>query len=337
MDCHWSKLKRPLLVIATGAMVLAAAAQESGQDIIFSSPKSDGSQAVTPSLTPQNSQLQGLPNALLTPGPAFPARPSEGRLPPVNFAEPRGQKTSPEERRNWMLMTPAEIFGVPDVEKLLKPPERDAFGREKKTTQLERFLDRETQARAGLTNGWRSDQAGLPWSLSRDANNDDSPFARRRDGAVDTAQNVARFQDGQQGKNFPAGQKGKPDSIASENVFAAFDQQKATKQKLEQQVTMQRFRQMMLPGSEPAEPSPNSRYFPAPKPVVNPNMTQPDFVPNPAGASFKPLVSNIGRPAGLTPLPGVVTPRLQPAMIPSWKPQPPPWMSPSPAFSQQRF
>ena len=320
--------------MAAGALVFSAAAQESGQEIIFSAPKADDSQAVTPSLAPQNSGLPTLPGTLLAPVPAFPTRPPPGerRPPPVNSSEQQRLKQLQEERRNWTLMTPAEIFGVKTTEKLLQPPERDAFGREKKTTPLERYLDRENQARAGLTNGWRSDRANSPWSFSHD-DNKAGPPGRRLDGTADPAENLNRFLDSQQNGNGSAN----PDLNSGGNGFDAFAQKKVTKEKLEQQASMERFRQMLLPS---AEPSPNSRFFPVPKPVVNPNLTQPDYVPNPAGASFRPLVSNIGRPEGLTPLPGVVTPRLQPAVIPSWKPQPPPWLSQSPqptAFPQQKF
>ena len=322
--------------MATGALVLSAAAQDSGQNIIFSAPKADDTQAVTPSLVPQNSELPTLPSTLLAPVSAFPSSPSlpGERLPPppVNFSEQQRLKQLQAERRNWTLMTPAEIFGVTTAEKLLQPTERDAFGREKKTTQLERYLDRQNQPRAGLTNGWRSDRANSPWNLSRD-DDSTSPFSRRLDGTADPAQNLNRFLDRQQNKNNPANQNGKLD----ENTFDAFAKQKESQEKIEQLATMQRFRQMLQPSSEA---SPNSRFFPAPKPVVDPNFTQPDFVPNPAGASFTPLISGIGRPLGLTPLPGIVTPRPQTVVIPNWKPKPPPWLSESPlptAFPQQKF
>ena len=328
MVFHLSKLNAPLLVLAKGAMVLSAPAQQSGQDIMFSSPKFDGIQAVMPSLTPQNSDLPILPDTLLAPIPAFASSPSPIRLPPpANPAEQQRLNKLQAERRNWMLMTPAEMFGVTPTDKLLQPPERDAFGREKKPTQMERYLDRETQTQAGFTNGWRSDQAGLPWSLSRDRDRA-NPLARGRDSTSYSAQNLAQFLDGQQSKNDSVNQNENSDL----NEFDAFAQQKATKEKLEHVATMDRFRQMLQPSINPSlnTPSPNSQFFPVPKPVVNPNMTQPDFVPNPAGASFIPLRSSIGRPVGLTPLPGVVTPHLQPVVVPSWKPKPPPWVSQSP-------
>lgn len=321
--------------MATGALVLSAAAQESGQAIIFSSPQSADPQAVTPSLAPRTLDLPVLPGTLLAPMTAFPSssdvagdRPPP---PPVSAADPQRRQQLQGERRNWTLMTPAEIFGVTPADKLLQP-ERDAFGREKKTTQLERYLDRQNQARTGLTNGWRSDRANSPWNLSRD---DDpaGPFRRRLDGTADPAQNLNQFLDRQQDNNAPANQNGQLDSAA----FDAFAKQKETQDKLDQLAAMQRFRQMLQPA---AAASPDSRFFPAPKAVADPNFTVPDFAPNPAGASFTPLSSSIGRPVGLTPLPGAFTTRPPPVVIPSWKPKPPPWLSESPqttAFPQQKF
>src|SRR5882757_532279 len=302
MDSCWSKLNRALLLVAAGAMVLSAAAQDSGQAIIFSTPKSDDPQAVTPSLAPQNSDVPILPSTLLAPVPAFPSGSSlagDQPLAPMYSSEQQRLKQSQEERRNWTMMTPEEIFGIKSTEKLLQPPERDAFGREKKTTTMERFLERENQSRIGPTNDWRNDRANSPWNLSRDEDNA-SLFARRPDGTADPAQNLKRFLDSQQNRNVAGNQDGKIDDQA----FDALARKKETEEKIEQLAAMQRFRQMLQPG--PA-PSTESRYFPAPKPVVNPNYTVPEFVSNPAGASFTHLSSSIGRTEGLTPLPGAFT------------------------------
>ncbi len=321
--------------MTAGALVFPAPAQDAGQAIIFSAPQSDDPQTATPSLVPRSSDLPTLPGTLMAPMSAFPSSAgiAGNQLPPPVFSsEQQRQKQLQAERRNWTLMTPAEIFGVTPAEKLLQPAERDAFGREKKTTQIERYLDRENSARIGLTNGWRSDRANSPWSFSRDEDNAD-PFSRRLDGKADPMQNLNQFLDRQQNNNAPGNQNGKLD----ENDFNAFAKQKETKEKLEQLATMQRFRQMLQPSTDA---SANSRFFPVTKPAVDPNLKQPDFVPNPAGASFTPLNSSIGRPTGLTPLPGAFTASSQPAPIPGWKPQPPPWVSqpgtPT-AFPQQKY
>ena len=339
MACYPPKPAVPLLIVAMSAMVLSAAAQPSGQSIIFSSPQTDGTQPATPSLVPQNSQLPVLPGTLQAPvspfshndtANSFPAVP-----PPANPSEQQ-VKQMLDERENWMLKTPAEIFGVTATEKLLQPPERDAAGREKTKTQLERFLDRENQAQAGPTNGWQNNRDDSPWNFSRDRNNE-NPFAAGHHGPDDAAQNLDRFLNGQRNTDVSA----KQNDVASWDAFnasASPTSQASEKQNLEQMAAMERFRQLLEPSPAPESPSPDSKFFPAPKTVLDPNITQPDFVPNPAGASFPPLASGIGKPAGLTPLPGIVNSALPPVTAPAWAPQPPPWLlqGPQPGVMPQQ-
>lgn len=307
-------------------------AQESGQPIIFSVPKTDGAAVPTPSLTTKNSSEVILPDSVMAPVvPSFFAPSEPARLPPpINTAEQRRQRQLQEDRKNWTLMTPEEILGVTASEKLLQPPEKDAFGRDKNPTQMERYLARENSASAGLTNGWRRDRANSPWNFSRDEDSS-NPFAVRPDGTADPMQNLNHFLARQQVNDNAFS---RPGEISDASVFDAGGEQKATKEKLEQVASMERFRQML----QPTPAASDSQFFPVPKPVVDKNFTQPDFVPNPAGASFTPLSSSVSRPAGLTPLPGIISSHPQPAVTPSWKPQPPPWLSQSPtAFPQQKF
>ena len=239
-----------------------------------------------------------------------------------------------EERKNWALMTPEEIFGVTATGKLLQPPERDAMGREKNQTQLERYLNRENQQRTGSTNGWRNDKEDLPWNFSRDKDRA-NPFDSSRHGTEDAAQNLDRFLNGRRNTDISANQNG---IVTWDSFNAPPAQQTSEKQNLEQMAAMERFRQLLAPSSTPVAPSPDSRFFPVPKTVVDPNITQPDFVPNPAGASFTPLSSGTGKPAGLAPLPGIVTSTPQPVTVPAWAPQPPPWLlqGPQPFTMPQR-
>jgi hypothetical protein len=219
---------------------------------------------------------------------------------------------------------------------MLQPPERDEMGREKNTTQLERYLERENRQRDSLTNNWQNDRDDSQWYLSRDQDGLNL-LDGGRGGTADAAQRLNQFLAGQRsggaldqnGKNYgwdslspPAPQTtGKPD--------------------LEQVAAMERFRQLLEPGAASAsEPSSDSRFFPVPKttPVLDPYITQPDFVPNPAGASFTPLTSGIGRPAGLMPLPEIATPAAKPVAVPAWTLQPPPWLTqgPQPFMMPQR-
>ncbi len=337
MNYSAAKLNLLLLVAVIGGRGLLAqetgtvAGDQPGQQIIFSAPKADASTVETPSLIPKSSETLILPPSLLAPVTAFPNRqpPMQMPPPPVNSDEQERLRQLQKDRQNWMLLTPEEIFGVTPTAKLLQPPERDAFGREKKTSQLERFLERENQARlaAGPTNGWRTDRANSSWSVSRGDEN-----GRRFGDFGDPAQKLNRFLESQQEKRAQASSG----ADASGTLYDPFLQKKLTKEKLEQEASMQRFRQLMNPSSDAATPSPTSRYFPVPKPVVDQNLTQPDAEPNPVGISYKPFLNSQSRPIGLTPLPGIVTPREQPVVVPSWKPKPPPWLSgtPQPISSQ---
>ena len=339
MAFHLPKPIVPLLVVAMGAMALSAAAQPSGQSIIFSSPQNDDAQSATPSLAPQNSQMPVLPGTLQAPVSPFDGgAPNDLPVPPpqANFSEQQRMGKLLEERKNWTLMTPAEIFGVTTQEKLLQPPERDAMGREKNQTQLERYLDREDRLRTGPTNRWQNDTADSPWNFSRDKDNA-NPFDFSRHGADDAAQNLNRFLNGQRNSDASANQNG---NVSWDPFNTPAQQPTPEKQNLEQLAAMERFRQLLEPGSAQESPSPDSKFFPVPKTVVDPNITQPDFVPNPAGASFLPLSSGIGKPTGLTPLQGIVNSTAQSAAVPAWAPQPPPWLLQGPqpfAMPQRKF
>jgi hypothetical protein len=327
----------PLFVIAMGAMVLSAVAQQSGQSIIFSTPQTDDAQSATPSLAPQNSQMPVLPGTLQAPVSPFNyGAPNDlPALPPsqANASEQQRLNKLLDERKNWALMTPEEIFGVTATEKLLQPPERDAMGREKNQTQLERYLNRENQQRDGSTNDWQNDRADLPWNFSRDKDGA-NPFDISRYGTAGATHNLDRFLNGRRNTDISKNQNGN----VRWDSFSTPPQQTSEKQNLEQMAAMERFRQLLAPSSTPAAPSPDGRFFPVPKAVMDPNIMQPDFVPNPAGASFTPLTSGIGKPAGLSPLPGIVTSAPQPVTVPAWAPQPPPWLlqGPQPFTMPQR-
>ena len=338
MGFCWLKFNVWLLIMATGAMILSADAQQAGQVIIFSSPSPDDTQSITPSLVPSlplpalpaTLQASGLPFDYGVPN-DFPVLPPS----PVNTSERQRMEKMLKERKNWTLMTPAEIFGVTPTEEMLKPRARDALGREKNQTQLERYLDREDQLRTGFTNGWQNDRADSPWNFSRDKDSEDL-FDPSRQGRDDAAQNLDRFLNGQRNQEVSAD----PNGNISWDSFSAPTPQAFQKPNPEQLAAMERFRQLLEPSPAAATPSPDNRFFPVPKAVVDPNITQPDFVLNPAGASFTPMASGIAKPVGLMPLPGLVITTPQPAAAPAWAPQPPPWLLQGPqtfTMPQRKF
>jgi hypothetical protein len=99
-----------------------------------------------------------------------------------------------------------------------------------------------------------------------------------------------------------------------------------------QQADMDQFRQLLERGSLPTAATtfaPGGPTFFQPQTLPASGSTQP--LANPAGASFIPLSSGIGKPAGLESLPGVTGQAdSQSAFIPSLVPQAPPWMSQTP-------
>jgi hypothetical protein len=347
---HLPKLNAPLLAAAMGAMVLSAGAQQSDRSIIFSTPQTDDAQAATPSLSPQSSQLPVLPGSLQAPDPAFNFRAPDDfpALPPAATLQDQRMKKMLEERKNWTLMTPAEIIGVTPTEELLQPPEHDAMGREKKQTQLERYLERENRPRGGLTNGWQHGQDNSPWNFSRDRDalnpfdpehdstdrNGQNLLDPKRDSLIGAAQRLNEYLTG---RRLDDGSVNHNDKTFGWDSFSPPAPQTTAKPDLEQMASMERFRQLLE--SSPvtaAEPSPESKFFQVPK--TDPNINQPDFMPNPAGASFTPLTTGIGKPAGLSPLPGIATPGIAPATVPAWAPQTAPWLSqgPQPFVMPQR-
>ena len=320
------KLNLPLLMLVVSALALSAGAQSAGRAIIFSTPQTDAEQPGKSPLGPVNSQPGILPGTLQAPAQLFDFNPPSD-LPPlpaspgISAQQQRMQRLL-NDRKNWILMTPEEILGSTTTEKMLQPPERDALGREKNPTPLERFLQRESQARNGLTNGWHNDRAGSPWNLARDQDNA-KPLDSGRSSSAVAARNLSQVLSGLRNREAAADQNGN----SGWDAFSQTPPQATTKLDVEQLAAMERFRQLLNPSPvEAAQPSADSRFVSTPKLAVDPFLIQPDFVPNPAGASFTPLSSGIARPEGLTPLPGEVTSFLPPVAAPSWKPQPPPWL-----------
>jgi hypothetical protein len=327
MNLRRPKPNLPLLLFAMGAVVLHAAAQNSGQSIIFSSPPSDNSQSDTPSLAAPSSHLPSLPSTLQgsssffnfsTPnyGPALP-RPQAGA------AEQQRMKKLLDGRKDWTQMTPAEMFGVSPAEKTPGTPGKEAAGQDKNQTPMDRYFDQGKKSHAGGLGDWRNDPANPPGSAG--------------DGAANAGQNVNGIPGSRLNSFFSANQNAAPNW----DSFSTPPAQAVVKPDIEKLAAMQRFRDMLAPSPAPAGGASAAGQFPlVPKIEVNPNMTQPAFVPNLAGASFTPLSDAIGRPVGLTPLPGIVAPVLQPVAAPSWVPQPAPWLSQTPppfTIPQRKF
>jgi hypothetical protein len=341
MKFHPSKLKLLPPVMAAFALVLSAGAQQGGQPIIFSSPQNPDSSAGTPTLVPQNHDQINLADTLQpsqlflkTPDDALPM-PQQPQV--FSPAEQQRMEKLLDDRKNWTLLTPEEIYNLTTPEKMLQTPDNPAAAPEDRTS-MERFLDRQDQMRMGNTNAddWRNDNQDSPWNLShnREANN---PLADENNGLENSMQNPDRLQSGVPENNGVSADQNENPAL---NLLALPQPQQPTAQNAAQLAAMERFRQLLEASSAAdSAPTPDGKFFPAPKLAPDPNIT-PTALINPAGASFTPLSDDIGRPTGLTPLPGIVTPVSHPAAAPSWAPQPAPWLSQIPeAFTipQRKF
>jgi hypothetical protein len=346
MDFRLPELKLPLLVVAMGMVVLSAGAQSAGQAIIFSTPQTEDASSATPSLTPQNSQLQSLPDAIQAPlSLSGSSQPNMVPLPsaaPVNVQVPQQMKQLLEERKNWALMTPEEIWGV-TTDKPGQPLELDALGNEKpSSTQLERFLARQDQLRTGSTNGWQNSQPlqpVSPWNVSRDRSSVNLLEASR-DRTVASALNFIQLQDGQAAGSTFANLYGAGKSSDWNSLGKPSTQNTAlTKPDAGQLAAMEQFRQLITPSASPTTDSKSDqKSFSSDKALFDSSIIHPDFGLNPAGASFTPLSTGIMKPSGVTPVFGASTSSSQKLAAPAWVPQTPPWLreGPQPFVMPQR-
>jgi hypothetical protein len=329
MDFRLPVPKWPLLIVTAGAMILSAGAQQAGQPIVFSSPPDSGAPSVAPPSAPASPQFSSLPDTSQAPSSFFNFNVPDDSPPPppVSAAGRQPMKNTLAERKNWTQMTPEEMFGVAPADK------NDAAEPPDSLTPLERLFDQEKQPpRAAFTNAGQNDRANSPWDFPRDRNSA-GLFGSKRENADNPGQNPGRLPGGWWNNDAAAKQNG----TVSWDSFSAPAPQTTEKPNLEQLAAMDRFRQLLAPSPAPAA---DSKLFSAPVVPIDPNFSRPDFVPNPAGASFTPLISGIGLPVGLTPLPGIVTPISPPVVIPSWTPQPAPWLLQGPqAFTipQRKF
>jgi hypothetical protein len=103
----------------------------------------------------------------------------------------------------------------------------------------------------------------------------------------------------------------------------------------EQLAGMNRFRELMEPPAPEKSADPTRAAF---QTLTTPNsaqQAQPLF--NPVGRSFTALDSAMGKPTGLTPLPGITGPQPTPEKKPTSLTQPPPWLQDSPSgFTPQQ-
>lgn len=352
MGFSFAYLKRvlPLAAAVVGA-VFSAQAQRAGlgpgQSILFSSPESDTVFSNMPSLSPKPPESLDFGNTLQAPpsfsfsGPSVDT-PLPVGAPAVSHAETLRLQDRLDRRKNWMLLTPAEILGATTPEKIMGIQEHDTAGRPKNLTALERYTERQNQTPPvnANTNAFPS------WNFS--------------DKQPDTLNSI------------PGG-LGSPDNIAGSLLNPAADNQTFAGQNgnnswsklfgspspspvvtLAQQANMERFRQLLKPGSSstaaPTTPSSSTAALTTPSLLIDIKISLPQTALSsglgqssltPVGASFTPLNNGIGKPAEMPKLPSIWSLSLtSPPSAAAWAPQPPPWLSPTPqpfAIPQRKF
>jgi len=349
MNFRPANFRMRLLAGALSAVFLSATAQNgappSSQPIIFSAPAGDQAASNTLPLLPRLSDRPNLASELRAPVSVFDAEipslplPVPARAPTLSRAEARQLQKMLDERENWALMTPAEILGVDTSRNILRTPGEETADNQKNSTVVGRFLERQRQSHTAATNGYNSGNSSSDWDFSRNrgglTNGSSSDPARIE--LPTTAQILDRLFSDTPANNRFAGQNGNR-SAGRFNSLGLPPQPAAPTP--EQLAERERFKQLLDPGSysDTTAKSPlGGRFLSALQPLSDTMPNQTSGM-NPVGASFAPLSSGIGRPAGLTPLPGAGSTNWQSSASRAWAPQPPPWLvqTPQPFIMPQR-
>jgi len=316
MDCSRPYLKPCFCALLLAAAWPAAAQQES---IVFTKPADLSTEKANDFM---GGDHKG-PGGLGAPSPFFNSKPKadydilpgaqKPRLPSPQ--EIKQWQKNQDEKKNWTLMTPDQILGIPTKEQILGLP--DPYHEENFTVEEKYISRQERQRNFSATNA----MSGPGDFLKPDESPFQSPNVRQQ-----------KLQQEQRNGMLTASRFGPPSSPVldasrdSDSIWhSAFNVVPQTPKPDPLQVAaMERFRAMMEPPpvEKPAAPA----SFGTPAPVVDRNMqAMPAF--NPAGHSFAPLQNNIGRPTGLNPLPTITGQRpLDNAPKPKPLVEPPPWL-----------
>jgi hypothetical protein len=230
-----------------------------------------------------------------------------------------------------MLLTPAEILGTTTPEKIMGIHEHDAAGRTKNLTALERYTERrnqpppvDTNTNAFPTWNYSDKQPDTSNSTIGGLRNPASMFGLLLNPAPDNQIFAEQIGNNRWSKLF--------DSPSPSTIVSPA-----------QQTDMERFRQLLKPGSSSTAAAPTPSLggikITLPQTALSSGLGQSALTP--VGASFTPLSSGIGRPAEMPKLPSIWSLSItSPPSAAAWAPQPPPWLSPTPqsyAVPQRKF
>ena len=340
LKMNWVSLKK--LTVCVGLAPMLAVMGLAQQPIIFSKPAADAQPKPdnTSTAEPRHEVRSLFSSAssifeIQAPTPAFAPL---GISSAQNFspAQQKAWDKELENKKKWTLMTPEEILGIPTPEKILGLPEK---GGGEKLTAEQRFLRRYDQLNS---NPSAADKAYSRTKQSTEPllRNNESPFARKNfesvfapiggkntdDSSTDASRNESRSEG--KGASF-IGSLVNPTFFSADhpdtrwgNVFNL--PTPPPKANPEQLAGMDRFRESLQPSVILQKSAETFRSPAAAAPVRDPFMNAAsDF--NPRGSSFAPLRSDVTRPRGLTPLPGIAT-RVPLKPTRSAQTSLPPWM-----------
>ena len=333
MDSSFANLKWLLLFAAAMVAVVSPAGAQrvarSGRPLLLSAPASDIVSSNVPSVTPKAPDLPAFSDTIRASGSSFSApydatpQPAPA-VPAITPTEVARLQALRDKSKNWAIMTPAEIIGVPTMEDMLGITKRDASGLAKKQSAVERWQDRQQNSR---TN-----------TVAANA----SPLAPDLFGNQGSEWNPNRL-------NSPNGDLGTPTAMSpsmgnttpSQNPAAGglrWPAPRISTPTPKQLAAAEQFRHLLDHPQMPsaARPATSGNSYPAPQTTPDPNWGKSPS----AGSPSAPMVGAIGMPARVAPLPGILGQTNAPAAPPSWKPELPPWMSTSPQLGvipQRKF
>ena len=331
------------VICGLAALMMAAGGPAAAQQAIqFSKPANQDPTAAANAFLPSSARKS--PGAFNAPNSFFgngdDMMPS---IPPPVMPNPNAAQWQRvlQERKNWTLMTPEQILGVPTPESILGlvdpqedpklSPEQRYLQRQERLTQTS-VSNSMVRANASL---WQNDNAATGFSPGADGNNvfgDVSGDNGTKRGSSAPGAIRASNPFFNPGPKSPGNVADRVDSPWT----SAFDSPAPIPQSSPEQLAgMDRFRALMEPPPpQPASASPfGTPVAPAPDPFLQ--ALPADFNPN--GRAATALQSDFGKPMGIAPLPGITGPIPVPAKAASLV-QTPPWMSQTPKIGtlQQR-
>ncbi len=146
------------------------AGRRPGQAILFSSADDDDVSSNMPSLAAKPPGMLDFENAVQSPAPKFSGASDNGAPgpppPAISPAQVQQMQQQLDERKNWALLTPEQILGLPTQAKILGIQDRDAFGQPKNESVVAQYYERQEMSRTRTNNDNYATAAPAPqWGI----------------------------------------------------------------------------------------------------------------------------------------------------------------------------